>query len=48
MAHELAANPDIQQRLSDEIEEVNQMYDSKITYDILMGMKYLDMVVSGK
>lgn len=48
MAHELAANKDVQQKLKNEIKEVNQKCNGKITYDILMEMKYLDMVLSGK
>lgn len=48
MAYELAVNQDVQQKLREEIEDVNQKYNGKITYDILTEMKYLDMVVSGK
>ncbi|XP_060523176.1 uncharacterized protein LOC132700075 [Cylas formicarius] len=45
-AYELALNLDIQQKLRNEIVEVKDRYDAKITYDTLLGMKYLDMVVS--
>lgn len=47
MAYELAVNQDVQQKLRLEIEEVNENCSGKITYDVLMGMEYLDMVVSG-
>nr|AZR39449.1 cytochrome P450 [Agasicles hygrophila] len=43
MAHELATNPDIQDKLRSEIIEVG---GSDLTYDVLVGMKYMDMVVS--
>lgn len=45
-AYELALNNDIQQRLIDEIDRTFELCDGKITYDLLMGMKYLDMVIS--
>lgn len=40
--YELALNPDIQKRLRDEIDGVN----GELTYDNLMGMKYLDNIIS--
>ena len=40
--YELAVNPDIQKRLRDEV----QIVDGKITYEALLGLKYMDMVVS--
>lgn len=47
-AHELMVNPDIQRRLIEEFDEVKeQLNGKKITYDILMKLTYLDMVVSG-
>lgn len=48
MAYELAVNLDVQQRLRAEIEEANDNYNGQITYDTLMELKYMDMVVSGK
>lgn len=48
MAYELAVNPDVQQRLRAEIEEANENCNQQITYDTLMELKYMDMVVSGK
>lgn len=45
-AYALVANPDIQQKLFDEIEETNRRLDGKrITYDVLQKMKYLDQVI---
>lgn len=46
-AYELVANPDVQQKLYEEIEETNKQLDGKrITYDVLQKMKYLDQVIS--
>lgn len=46
-AYELAMNPDIQQKLYEEIAETNKQLAGKpLTYDTLQKMKYLDMVVS--
>lgn len=45
MAYELAKNPKIQDTLHNEIEE--NCLDG-ITYETVVGMKYLDCVVSGK
>jgi cytochrome P450 family 6 len=42
--YELALNPDIQQRLRDEIETEIENNNGKLTYDLLFGMKYLDQV----
>ena len=44
--YELAKNPDIQERLQQEIDEVAQT--SGINYDTVMNMEYLDMVFNGK
>lgn len=46
-SHELLMNPRVQQTLYDEILEVEQRLEGKpLDYDSLMGMKYLDCVVS--
>lgn len=47
MAYELAINPDIQERLRDEIEATQTECAGKLTFECLMKMKYMDMVVSG-
>ncbi|XP_055852653.1 probable cytochrome P450 9f2 [Episyrphus balteatus] len=45
--HELMANPDCQEKLREEILEVKANLDGKpLTYEVLQGMKYMDMVVS--
>lgn len=46
MAYELAVNPDVQDKLRNEILQVYEECDGKLTYDVVLGMKYLDMVVS--
>ncbi|XP_050311273.1 cytochrome P450 9e2-like [Anthonomus grandis grandis] len=45
-AYELAVNPEIQEKLRKEIEKTLQENDGKIDYEALIGMKYLDMVVT--
>lgn len=46
-AYELVSNPDIQQKLYEEIKTVNDEIGGKrISYDSLQKMKYLDQVVS--
>lgn len=47
MAYELAVNPDIQEKLFGEILDAFVECDGEITYEALLNMKYLDMVVSG-
>lgn len=46
-AYELAANPEIQSRLREEVNEAFEETNGKITYEKLLSMKYLDMVISG-
>ncbi|KAI4461650.1 cytochrome p450 [Holotrichia oblita] len=43
--HELAHNIEIQQRLREEINATMQKYDGKLTYDAIIEMKYLNMVL---
>ncbi|XP_070493747.1 probable cytochrome P450 6a13 [Chironomus tepperi] len=43
--YELALNPDIQERLREEITAGIEENDGKLTYDLLFGFKYLDMVI---
>ncbi|XP_055326850.1 uncharacterized protein LOC129580438 [Sitodiplosis mosellana] len=46
-AYELVANPDIQQKLYEEIDEVNEQLEGRrVTYDVLQKMIYMDQVVS--
>ena len=49
MAYELAINSDIQDKLRTEIDKVNILLKEegkKLSYEVLQGMKYLDMVTS--
>lgn len=47
-AYELTVNEDVQRKLQDEIDETFKKCEGKLTYDALMKMKYLDMVINGK
>ncbi|XP_068979726.1 cytochrome P450 6k1-like [Bombus flavifrons] len=44
--YELALNPDIQETLRAEIHDALANTDGKITYDMIMKLPYLDMVIS--
>lgn len=46
-AYELALQPEVQEKLQNEIDETLINCNGCITYEILMQLKYLDMVVSG-
>ena len=46
--YELALNPDIQERVLNEIDTVLKRYGGNITYESVFEMEYLDKVVSGK
>lgn len=46
--HELANNPDIQRRVHEEIDEVLEKHDGKVTYDSISEMKYLEACIDGK
>ncbi|KAI4464078.1 cytochrome p450 [Holotrichia oblita] len=46
MGYELVANPDIQTRLQEEIDDTLKECNGKLTYEALLKMKYMDMVVS--
>nr|QZM07461.1 cytochrome P450 monooxygenase CYP9EK2 [Lasioderma serricorne] len=46
MSFELAKNPDIQKKLQEEIDDVLEMSQGKVTYEMITKMKYLDQVVS--
>ncbi|RZB40914.1 p450 domain containing protein [Asbolus verrucosus] len=46
LGHELAVNQHIQRRLKEEIRKLLIDTDGKITYEHLLSMKYLDMVIS--
>ncbi|KAK9730878.1 Cytochrome P450 [Popillia japonica] len=44
--HELAFNQDVQDKLRNEIRETMRQNGGKLTYDSVMGMKYLDGVIN--
>jgi len=46
--YELALNPDIQDRLRNEIDTVLKKHGGSVTYESIQEMKYLDKIVSGK
>ena len=46
--YELAKNPDIQERVRNEIDAVLQKHDGNITYEAISNMEYLDKVLSGE
>jgi cytochrome P450 family 9 len=48
LAHELAVNPEIQERLRAEIDATISTNKGKLTYESIISMKYLDMVTSGQ
>lgn len=45
--YELALNPNIQDKVRKEINEINNRNDGKFTYDSLAEMTYLDQVIYG-
>jgi len=45
-AYELAINPEIQERLYDEVDNTMDKYGGKFTYEAIASMNYLDMVIS--
>ncbi|XP_033323897.2 cytochrome P450 9e2 [Megalopta genalis] len=45
-AHELAANPAIQKRLQEEIDQVLKDSNGDVSYEAINGMKYLDAVIN--
>ncbi|KAF2888228.1 hypothetical protein ILUMI_17945 [Ignelater luminosus] len=44
--YELAVNPDVQQKLRKEVDETLKNCNGSLTYEALLKMKYMDMVVS--
>ncbi|OXU20727.1 hypothetical protein TSAR_010092 [Trichomalopsis sarcophagae] len=44
MAHEIAVNPDVQEKLHAEIDEVSEKSGDKVTYEAIANMPYLDAV----
>jgi cytochrome P450 family 6 len=46
--HELALNPEVQERLRYEIDSTLEKYEGKITYDGIQSMSYVDKVIAGE
>ncbi|KAK9752525.1 Cytochrome P450 [Popillia japonica] len=46
MGYELVVNPDVQKRLQKEIDDTLKECDGKLTYEALIKMKYMDMIIS--
>ncbi|XP_072400675.1 cytochrome P450 9e2-like [Diabrotica undecimpunctata] len=46
LAYELACNPDIQTRVREEIHKTLEQCGGKLTYEAVLKMKYMDMVLS--
>lgn len=46
-SYELAINQEVQVKLRKEIDSVLESCQGKLTYEALISMKYLDMVISG-
>ncbi|XP_058065110.1 cytochrome P450 6a2-like, partial [Anopheles bellator] len=44
--YELATNPDIQDRLREEINRAIEDSDNNVTYDVVMNMQYLDQTIN--
>lgn len=45
--YELAVNPDVQEKLLEEIKEADAKNGGKFDYNSIQNMTYMDMVVSG-
>ncbi|EFN63657.1 Cytochrome P450 9e2 [Camponotus floridanus] len=46
IAHELAANQDIQERLHNEIDEILEKTNGQVSYEAINSMEYLDAVIN--
>jgi hypothetical protein len=46
--YELSLQPAIQERMRTEIEQVMEKYNQEMTYEAILDMPYLEMVVSGE
>jgi cytochrome P450 family 6 len=46
--HELSQNPEIQERVRENIAEVLERHDGKITYEALNEMQYLEQCINGE
>lgn len=46
--YELASNPDIQEKVREEIKTVMSKHNNVLTYDAIQEMTYMDKVLQGK
>lgn len=46
--YELALNPEVQEKLRNEIKTVLSKHDDELTYEAMLDMKYLQMVIDGE
>lgn len=46
--YELSLNPDIQEKLREHIQTILSKYNNELTYEAMLDMKYLQMVIDGK
>lgn len=46
--YELALNPEIQETLREEIQSSLKRHDNKLTYESMLELKYLQMVIDGE
>jgi Cytochrome P450 len=47
LLYSLATNPDVQERVREEVESVLKRHGNKLTFDSIQEMPYLDMVLAG-
>jgi cytochrome P450 family 6 len=47
LLYALATNPDVQERVREEVESVLKRHGDKLTFDNIQEMNYLDMVLAG-
>lgn len=45
--YELALNPDVQETLRNDIQTVLSRHGNELTYEAMLDMKYLQMVIDG-